>query len=207
MFGGTQNKYQDEKTPFNPQSPYAVAKVYAHNITKIYRDAYDLFACNGILFNHESPLRGETFVTKKIVKALVNIKQKKQKTLYLGNLYSKRDWGHAKDYVRAMWMILSQKTPDDYVIATNKQYTVKEFVNLVGKKLDLKIKWRGKNLNERGFVGKRAIIQIKKRYFRPLEVKNLKGNYSKAKSKLRWKPEIGIDELIEEMINYELINV
>jgi len=206
MFGGTQKSYQDEKTPFNPQSPYAAGKVYAHNITKIYRDAYSLFTCNGILFNHESPLRGETFVTKKIVKALVKIKLKKQKVLYLGNLYSKRDWGHAKDYVEAMWKILNQKTPDDFVIATNKQYTIKQFVNLVGKKLGFKIVWKGRGLNEKGYINKKLIIQIKKRYFRPLEVENLKGNYKKAKSKLKWKPKIGIKKLIDEMIDYELKN-
>ena len=206
MFGGTQKSYQDEKTPFNPQSPYAAGKVYAHNITKIYRDAYSLFACNGILFNHESPLRGETFVTKKIVKALVRIKLKKQKVLFLGNLYSKRDWGHAKDYVEAMWRILNQKTPDDFVIATNKQYTIKQFVNLVGKKLGFKFVWKGKGLNEKGYLNNMPVIQIKKRYFRPLEVKNLKGNYKKAKSKLKWKPKIGIIKLIDEMIKYELKN-
>ena len=206
MFGGTQKNYQDEKTPFDPQSPYAAGKVYAHNITKIYRNAYSLFASNGILFNHESPLRGETFVTKKIIKALVRIKLKKQKVLYLGNLYSKRDWGHAKDYVEAMWKILNQKTPDDFVIATNKQYTIKQFVNIVGKKLGFKIIWKGKGLNEKGCFNNKPIIQIKKRYFRPLEVKNLRGSYKKARNKLKWHPKIGITKLIEEMIKYELEN-
>ena len=138
MYGGTQRKSQNENTLFDPQSPYAAAKVYAHNITKIYRDAYDIFASNGILFNHESPMRGETFVTKKIISALVKIKKGAQKTLYLGNLYSKRDWGHAKDYVRAMWRILNHKQPDDFVIATNQQKTIKEFINIVTKNLILK---------------------------------------------------------------------
>ncbi len=205
MYGRTQKKTQNENTLFNPQSPYAAAKVYAHNITKIYRDAYDIFASNGILFNHESPKRGETFVTKKIIKAFVKIKQGKQKTLYLGNLYSKRDWGHAKDYVRAMWKILNQKQPDDFVIATNQQKTIKEFINIVSKKLNFKLKWKGKGLNEHAVdQNNKVIIKIDKRYFRPLEVKNLKGDYSKAKRILKWKPEISLTQLIDEMINFEL---
>ena len=144
MFGGTQKKSQNENTPFDPQSPYAAGKVFAHTITKIYRKAYGIYACNGILFNHESPLRGETFVTKKIVKGLTKIKLKKQKKLYLGNLYSKRDWGHAEDYVEAMWKMLNQKRPNDFVISTNKQYTIKQFVNIVCNKLKIRIKWKGK---------------------------------------------------------------
>ena len=205
MYGGTQKKTQNENTLFNPQSPYAAAKVYAHYITKIYRDAYDIFASNGILFNHESPKRGETFVTKKIIKALVKIKQGKQKTLYLGNLYSKRDWGHAKDYVRAMWKILNQKQPDDFVIATNQQKTIKEFINIVSKKLNFKLKWKGKGLKEHAIdQNNKVIIKIDKRYFRPLDVKNLKGDYSKAKRILKWKPEISLTQLIDDMINFEL---
>ena len=207
MYGGTQKNSQNEKTLFDPQSPYAAAKVYAHNITKIYREAYDIFASNGILFNHESPMRGETFVTKKIIKALVKIKQGKQKTLYLGNIYSKRDWGHAKDYVRAMWRILNHKQPDDFVIATNQQKTIKEFVNIVSKKLNFKLKWKGKGLNEHAIdQNNKTIIKIDKRYFRPLEVENLKGDYSKAKRILKWKPELSLTQLIDDMINFELKN-
>ena len=188
MFGGTQKVTQNEKTNFDPQSPYAAGKVYAHNITKIYRNAYKIFASNGILFNHESPLRGETFVTKKIVKGLTLIKKGKEKTIYLGNLYSKRDWGHAKDYVEAM-KIINYRKPDDFVIATNHQKTIKEFVNIVCKKLNIKIKWKGKGLNERAISQNgQIIIKVNKRYFRPLDVQNLRGNYSKAKKILKWKP-------------------
>ncbi len=205
MYGGTQLSSQNEKTSFDPQSPYAASKVYAHFITKIYRNAYNIFACNGILFNHESPYRGETFVTKKIIKALVNIKKGKQKTLYLGNIYAKRDWGHAKDYVISMWKILNSKKPDDFVIATNQQKTIKEFVNLVCKKLNMKIFWRGKGIQEKGYdIKKKVIIKIDKRYFRPLEVDNLKGNFSKAKRLLKWSPKIKLSQLIDEMIKFEL---
>ena len=205
MFGGTQKKYQDENTPFNPKSPYGAGKVYAHWITKIYREAYGIFACNGILFNHESPLRGETFVTKKIVIGLTRIKLKKQKKLLLGNLYSKRDWGHAQDYVEAMWKMLNQKVADDFVISTNKQHTIKKFVNLVCEKLDIKIKWRGKGVNEKAYdKSNNCIIQIDKRYLRPLEVNYLKGNYSKAKKILKWKPKRNISSLVKEMVEYEL---
>ncbi len=205
MFGGTQKNSQNENTPFDPQSPYAAGKVYAHTLTKIYRKAYNIFACNGILFNHESPLRGETFVTKKIVKGLTNIKLKKQEILYLGNLYSKRDWGHAQDYVEAMWKMLNQKKPGDFVIATNKQYTIKRFINLVCQKLKIKIKWRGKGLQEKGFdQNNKCIIKIDKRYFRPLEVHNLKGNFSKANKILKWRPKRNLDQLVDEMISFEL---
>ena len=205
MFGGSQSKSQNEETKFDPKSPYAAAKIFAHSITKIYRDAYNLFACNGILFNHESPHRGETFVTKKIIKALVKIKNGKQKTLYLGNIYSKRDWGHAQDYVIAMWKILNHKTADDYVISTNQQKTVKEFINIVCKKLKIDIKWKGVGLNEKAYDNNNnIIIAIEQRYFRPLEVKNLKGNFSKAKKVLKWKPRISLTQLIDDMINSEL---
>ena len=206
MFGGVQN-IQDENTKFDPKSPYAASKVFAHSITKIYRDAYGIFAANGILFNHESPLRGETFVTKKIVKALTKIKFEKQKCLYLGNLYAKRDWGHAKDYVIAMWKILQVKKADDFVIATNKQFSIKEFINLVAQELKLKLNWRGKGLNEIGYTSKgKVVIRIRKRYFRPLDVNNLKGNYSKAKKILKWKPKTTLAQLIKEMVNFELKN-
>ncbi len=205
MYGGTQKKSQNEQTSFDPQSPYAASKVFAHNLTKIYRDGYGIFACNGILFNHESPFRGETFVTKKIIKGLIRIKQKKLKTLYLGNLYSKRDWGHAKDYVEAMWKIVNYKKPDDFVIATSNQFTIKQFVNLVCKKLNMYIKWKGKGLKEIGFSNNnQAIIKINKRYFRPLEVENLKGNFNKAKKILNWKPKVHLTQLIDDMIEFEL---
>ena len=205
MFGKVQSYPQNEKTPFYPRSPYAVSKVYAHWITINYRESYDIFACNGILFNHESPLRGETFVTKKIVRALCRIKNKKQKKLYLGNIYAKRDWGHAEDYVKAMWKILQYKKADDWVICTGKQYSVKQFINLVAKKINLQIRWKGKGINEKALSkDNEVIIQIKKRYFRPAEVDNLKGNYSKARKLLNWKPSKDINSLIQDMINYEL---
>ena len=204
MFGKVQEVPQSETTPFYPRSPYGVAKLYAHWITKNYREAYGLFATNGILFNHESPLRGETFVTKKIIKALVRIKNKKQKKLFIGNLYSKRDWGHAEDYVLAMWKILQQKKPDDFVIATGQNYTIKEFINIVSKKLDQKIKWIGKGINEKGINDEgEIIIECKKRYFRPLEVDTLLGNSKKARKILKWKPKHNIYSLIDDMISFE----
>ncbi len=205
MFGKIQSFPQNEKTPFYPRSPYAVSKLYAHWITINYRESYNLFACNGILFNHESPLRGETFVTKKIVKALCRIKNKKQKKLYLGNIYAKRDWGHAEDYVVAMWKILQYKKAEDWVICTGKQYSVKQFINLVAKEINLDIFWKGKGINEKAFSKtNEVIIEIKKRYFRPAEVDNLKGTYSKAKKLLKWKPAKDINNLIHDMVNYEL---
>ena len=205
MFGKVQSFPQTEKTPFYPRSPYAISKVYAHWITINYRESYKIFAANGILFNHESPLRGETFVTKKIVKALCKIKSKKQKKLYLGNIYSKRDWGHAEDYVIAMWKILQYKKADDWVICTGKQYSVKQFINLVAKKINLKLYWKGKGLKEKAFSkDNQVIIEIKKEYFRPAEVDNLKGNSSKAKKLLRWKPLKDLNCLIDDMVGYEL---
>ena len=205
MFGKTSGKSQNEQTKFYPRSPYAASKLYAHWITVNYRESYKLFACNGILFNHESPVRGETFVTKKIVSGLCKFKLKKLKTLYLGNIYAKRDWGHAKDYVVAMWKILQQKKPEDFVIATGKQYTVKHFINLVCKQLKIKIKWKGKGLNEKAYDEKGdVIIRIDKNYFRPAEVDSLMGDASKARKILSWKPKVEIDQLIKEMINYEL---
>ena len=205
MFGKVVEVPQTEKTPFYPRSPYGAAKVYSHWITINYRESYGLFACNGILFNHESPLRGETFVTKKIVKALCKIKLKKQKKLILGNLYSKRDWGHAEDYVEAMWKILQYKKPEDFVICTGKQYSIKDFVNLVAKDLNMKIKWAGKGINEKAFDHKNnCIIECNKKYFRPSEVDTLKGNYSKAQRLLKWRPKHNLKSLIKDMISYEL---
>ena len=204
MYGKVQAVPQNEKTNFYPISPYGVAKLYAHWITKNYREAYNIYACNGILFNHESPRRGETFVTKKIVSALCRIKEQKQKKLYLGNLNAKRDWGHAEDYCYAMWKILQQKEPDDYVIATGNQYSIRQFINLTAKKLDMKISWKGKGLkekafNERGF----PIIECDKNYFRPLDVNTLLGDARKARRQLNWKPSYNINSLIDEMIASE----
>ena len=206
MYGKVQETPQNEKTNFYPLSPYGVAKLYAHWITKNYREAYNIFGSNGILFNHESPRRGETFVTKKIIRALVRIKMGKQKNLFLGNLDSKRDWGHARDYVEAMWKILQQKKPDDYVIATGKQLSIRQFINLVSKKLNMNIAWKGKGLKEKGYdsLTKKNIIQIDKNYIRPLDVNTLLGNASKARKKLSWKPKININQLIEEMISEEV---
>ena len=209
MFGKVQDIPQTEKTKFYPRSPYGVAKLYAHWITVNYREAHNIFACNGILFNHESPRRGETFVTKKIVSALCKIKEGKQKKLFLGNLYSKRDWGHAKDYCYAMWKMLQQKRPDDYVIATGKQYSIKQFINLTAKKLNMRIIWRGKGINEKGYnkFGF-PIIECDKNYFRPLEVDTLLGSAKKARKLLNWKPKSNINLLIQEMIEseYKMLN-
>ena len=204
MFGRVQETPQNENTPFYPRSPYGVAKVYAHWITVNYREAFNLFACNGILFNHESPLRGETFVTKKIVKALVKIKKGSDVPLVLGNINAKRDWGHAKDYVEAMWKVLQYKKPEDFVIATGKQYSVKFFINRVCKKLKMKIKWRGNGIkeyatNENG----KKIILCDKKYYRPAEVDTLLGNPSKARKLLKWKSRTNLDQLIDDMIKYE----
>jgi GDPmannose 4,6-dehydratase len=200
MFGASPPP-QSEKTAFYPRSPYAVSKLTAHWMTINYREAYNLYACNGILFNHESPVRGETFVTQKIIKGLINIKYKKQNKLYLGNIYAKRDWGHAKDYVEAMWLMLQQKKPKDYVIATGQQYTVKEFINLSATKLNLPIVWKGKNIDEKAYYNNKPIIEIDPKYFRPSEVHSLKGNAQKAKKELLWKPRYTIDALIDDMIN------
>tara|TARA_A100001388_G_C28720989_1_gene476337 strand:+ start:196 stop:1242 length:1047 start_codon:yes stop_codon:yes gene_type:complete len=207
MYGKVQTIPQNEKTNFYPLSPYGVAKLYAHWITKNYREAYNIFACNGILFNHESPRRGETFVTKKIISALCKIKEKKQKKLFLGNLNSKRDWGHARDYCEAMWKILQQKTPDDYVIATGVQYSIKQFINLTVKKLDIKIKWKGKGLKEKAYdENNNPIIECDKNYVRPLDVNTLLGDARKARQKLKWKPIEDINTLIDEMIEAEYKN-
>ncbi len=202
MFGKVQAIPQTEETKFYPRSPYAAAKLYAHWITINYREAYKIFAANGILFNHESPVRGETFVTKKITKALTKIKFGKQKKLVLGNLSAKRDWGHAKDYVKAMWLILQQKKPQDFVIATGKNYSVKQFIEKVCKYLKIQIKWKGKGLNLKGYdKNGKCIIECSKRYFRPTEVDTLLGDASKAKRILKWKPSISIDQLVKEMVD------
>ena len=207
MFGKVLEIPQSEKTPFRPRSPYAAAKVYSHWITVNYRESYNIFAANGILFNHESPVRGETFVTKKITQGLVRIKNKKQKKLILGNLYAKRDWGHAEDYVEAMWKVLQYKKADDWVIATGNQYSVKTFINLVAKKLDIKLSWRGKGINEKAYdKNNQCIIECNKKYFRPTEVETLLGDSRKAKSLLKWKPKHNIHTLIEDMVNYDLQN-
>tara|TARA_Y100000996_G_scaffold413181_1_gene400847 strand:+ start:161 stop:1207 length:1047 start_codon:yes stop_codon:yes gene_type:complete len=204
MYGKVQSIPQNEKTQFYPLSPYGVAKLYAHWITKNYREAYKIFACNGILFNHESPRRGETFVTKKIISALCKIKEGKQKKLFLGNINARRDWGHAKDYCYAMWKILQQNKPDDYVIATGIQYSVKEFINLTAKKLKLKIKWVGTGIKEKAYNDKGyPIIECDKNYFRPLDVNTLLGDSKKARKKLNWKPKINLSSLIDEMIKSE----
>ena len=204
MFGKVREVPQSETTPFYPRSPYGVAKVYAHWITINYREAYNIFACNGILFNHESPVRGETFVTRKVVIGLCKIKAKKQKILYLGNINAKRDWGHARDYVEAMWKMLQKKSPSDYVISTGKQYTVKKFVNLVLDELKIKFTWKGKGINEKCFddLGN-CIVACDKEYFRPLEVDALLGDSRKARKELNWKPKTSIKELVREMVDYD----
>ena len=205
MFGKVQQVPQSEKTPFYPRSPYGVAKVYAHWITVNYREAYNIFACNGILFNHESPVRGETFVTRKIVVALCKIKLGLQKKLYLGNLDAKRDWGHAKDYVEAMWKMMQKKKPSDYVIATGKQYTVKQFVDLTLNQLGIEYYWKGSGVNTKCFdMSGRCIVQCDKEYFRPLEVDTLLGDPTKARKELNWKPKIKIKILVKEMVEAEL---
>tara|TARA_A100001011_G_scaffold314891_1_gene333278 strand:+ start:41773 stop:42813 length:1041 start_codon:yes stop_codon:yes gene_type:complete len=207
MFGKVQTVPQNEKTPFYPKSPYGVSKIFAHWMAINYRESYGIFASNGILFNHESPLRGETFITKKVVDGLCNIKKGLQKTLYVGNLNAKRDWGHAKDYVRAMWLILQQKKPDDFVIATGKQYSIRQLIELVAKKLNMKIKWVNKNKGIKEYAidqnGKK-IIKISKKFFRPSEVDTLLGDFKKANKNLGWKPTINFDDLISEMIDEKL---
>jgi GDPmannose 4,6-dehydratase len=205
MFGKVREIPQTEKTNFYPRSPYGVAKLYAHWITINYRETYKIFACNGILFNHESPVRGETFVTKKIVRGLCRIHLGLQKKIYLGNLYAKRDWGHAKDYVEGMWKIMQQKKPDDFVLATGKQYTVKHFANLVMNRLGFKYYWKGKGAKEKCFdYNGKCIIECDKEYIRPLEVDTLLGNATKARRVLKWKPKYNIITLIEEMVAKEL---
>jgi GDPmannose 4,6-dehydratase len=205
LFGKVQEVPQTEKTPFYPRSPYAVAKMYAYWITVNYREAYGIYACNGILFNHESPLRGETFVTRKITRALARISLGTQDCLYLGNLDAKRDWGHAKDYVRMQWLMLQQEEADDFVIATGEQYSVREFVEIGCKKLGMSVTWQGEGVDEKGYdANGQCIVAVDPQYFRPTEVETLLGDASKAKHLLGWEPEITFDELVTEMVEYDL---
>lgn len=199
MFGSS-SPPQNETTPFHPRSPYGAAKLYAHWMTVNYREAYGIYACSGILFNHESPRRGETFVTRKIVQGLVRIKQEKQEQLVLGNLAAKRDWGHAKDYVRAMWLMLQQDEPEDYVIATGQMFTVADFVMAAAKQLEMQLEW---DEGEAYWQGKK-IITTDKKYLRPTEVDSLCGNATKARVKLNWQPEISFEQLVTEMVEAEL---
>jgi GDPmannose 4,6-dehydratase len=212
LYGSVQEVPQKETTPFYPRSPYAAAKIYAYWITVNYREAYGIFACNGILFNHESPLRGETFVTRKITMALTRIKLGLQNTLYLGNLNSKRDWGHAKDYVEAQWLMLQQDHPEDFVIATGKQYSIRDFIVLAAKVLEMDLRWEGEGINEKVFWVNNGhadlaepIIEVDSKYFRPTEVETLLGDPSKAMSILGWKPKISFEEMVKEMVEADLL--
>jgi GDPmannose 4,6-dehydratase len=200
LYGLVQETPQKETTPFYPRSPYAVAKLYAYWITVNYREAYGIYACNGILFNHESPVRGETFVTRKITRALARINLGLQDCLYLGNLDALRDWGHAKDYVEMQWLMLQQETPEDFVIATGVQYSVRDFVNAAAKELNMQITWQGAGVEEKGYWQDKCIVQVDARYFRPTEVETLLGDPSKAKQKLGWSPKITFHELVAEMV-------
>lgn len=205
LFGKVQEIPQKETTPFYPRSPYAVAKLYAYWITVNYREAYGMYACNGILFNHESPIRGETFVTRKITRALARIKLGLQDCLYLGNMDAKRDWGHAKDYVEMQWLMLQQEQPEDFVIATGVQYSVRDFVNAAVKELGMAIRWEGAGVDEKGFdASGKCIVAVDSRYFRPTEVETLLGDATKAKEKLGWVPKISFDELVAEMVREDL---
>lgn len=205
LYGRVQETPQTERTPFYPRSPYAAAKLYAYWITVNYREAYGMYACNGILFNHESPLRGETFVTRKITRGLARIKLGLQDRLYLGNLNAKRDWGHARDYVEAQWLVLQRDIPDDYVIASGEQYTVREFVDSAASELGIYITWSGSGVEEKGVdQAGRSIIAVDSRYFRPTEVESLLGDASKAKRELGWQPKIRFNELVAEMVREDL---
>ena len=208
LYGKVQETPQTENTPFYPRSPYGVAKLYAYWITVNYREAYNIYACNGILFNHESPVRGETFVTRKITMALVKIKLNLQNKLFIGNLDAKRDWGHAKDFVEAQWLMLQQKKPEDFVIATGKQYSVRNFIDEAAKNLDMKIEWRGRGVEEVGSFNDKDVVVVDKKYFRPTEVETLLGDASKAKEKLNWSPKISFEELVKEMVetDFKLAN-
>jgi len=215
LFGKVQETPQKETTPFYPRSPYAVAKLYAYWITVNYREAYGLYACNGILFNHESPVRGETFVTRKTTRALARIKLGLQDTLYLGNLDAKRDWGHAKDYVEVQWLMLQQEEPDDFVIATGVQHSVRDFINAAAEELGMKIRWEGKGINEIGYLqypslagggGEKPIVRVDPRYFRPTEVETLLGDPAKARQKLGWTPRVIFKELVAEMAREDLLS-
>ena len=208
LYGLVQETPQRETTPFYPRSPYAVAKLYAYWITVNYREAYGIYACNGILFNHESPVRGETFVTRKITRALARIKLGLQECLYLGNMDAKRDWGHAKDYVEMQWLMLQQNKAEDFVIATGVQYSVRDFVDAAAKELGMSIRWEGQEVNEVGYLrtsgGEKAVVKVDPRYFRPTEVETLLGDPTKAKEKLGWVPKISFDELVAEMVREDL---
>ncbi len=206
LYGKVQETPQTEKTPFYPRSPYGVAKLYAYWITVNYREAYDLYACNGILFNHESPLRGETFVTRKITRALCRIHLGMQDCLYLGNMDARRDWGHAKDYVEMQWLMLQQETPEDYVIATGEQHSVREFVELCAAELGMAIQWEGTGIDEKGInpANGKTIVAVDKRYFRPTEVDTLLGDPSKARQNLGWEPKVSFETLVKEMTLYDL---
>ena len=205
LYGLVQETPQKETTPFYPRSPYAVAKLYAYWITVNYREAYGMYACNGILFNHESPVRGETFVTRKITRALARIKLGLQDCVYLGNLNAKRDWGHAKDYVEMQWLMLQQEKPEDFVIATGVQYSVRDFINAAAKELGMQIRWEGQSVDEKGYANHgKCIVAVDPRYFRPTEVETLLGDPTKAKEKLGWTPRITFDELVAEMVREDL---
>ena len=205
LYGLVQETPQTEKTPFYPRSPYAVAKLYAYWITVNYREAYGLYACNGILFNHESPVRGETFVTRKITRALARINAGLQQCLYLGNLDSRRDWGHARDFVEVQWLMLQQEQPEDFVIATGEQHSVREFVEIAGSKLGMQIKWQGNGVEEKGCdQDGNVIVRIDHRYYRPTEVDMLLGDATKAREKLGWTPKIGFDALVSEMVESDM---
>jgi GDPmannose 4,6-dehydratase len=205
LYGLVQEIPQKETTPFYPRSPYAVAKLYAYWITVNYREAYGIYACNGILFNHESPLRGETFVTRKITRALARIRLGLQARLYLGNLSARRDWGHAKDYVEMQWRMLQQQAPEDFVIATGVQHSVREFVEAAAKKIGIEIMWKGEGIEEKGYDSSGdCIVAVDSRYFRPTEVETLLGDASKAREKLGWTPQISFDELVSEMMSEDM---
>jgi GDPmannose 4,6-dehydratase len=206
LYGKVQEIPQSETTPFYPRSPYAVAKLYAYWITVNYREAYGIYACNGILFNHESPSRGETFVTRKVTRALARIKLGLQERVYLGNLDAKRDWGHARDYVRMQWLMLQQKAPEDYVIATGEQHSVREFVDLAAREIGVNVEWKGQGVDELGFdtATGQCIVAVDPRYFRPTEVETLLGDASKARRQLGWKPEISFSDLVREMMREDL---
>jgi GDPmannose 4,6-dehydratase len=204
LYGLVQEIPQKETTPFYPRSPYAVAKMYAYWIVVNYREAYGIYACNGILFNHESPRRGETFVTRKITRGMANISQGLEDCLYMGNIDALRDWGHAKDYVRMQWMMLQQEQPEDFVIATGVQYSVRQFIEWTAEELGMQLRWEGKGVNEVAYWNGKAIVRIDPRYFRPTEVETLLGDPTKAKQKLGWVPEITAQEMCAEMVTYDL---
>ena len=205
LYGLVQETPQTETTPFHPRSPYGVAKLYAYWITVNYREAYGMYACNGILFNHESPVRGETFVTRKITRGLARVKSGLQNCVFLGNLDAKRDWGHARDYVEIQWLMLQQDEPDDYVIATGQQYSVRDFVNAAAEELGIKLTWRGSGTQEKAFDGRgRCVVAVDPHYFRPAEVDTLVGDASKARAKLRWEPKVSFRELVAEMVAGDL---